>query len=608
MQLTRSLSQVLVDMIREQGCKTVFGVPGAYSIHFVDTCAVEGSPIDFVLSSHEGGATFMAQGYSQVTRSLGCVVTTAGPAALNTVAALASAKCDGDRVLLVHGEIPKAKRREGLLQDATAFGCDIQDVLAPVVHDQFIIDSASDFTDQFDRLSEALEAPSRTTHLMVGADVFSAPVSLPFPREDFRAAEENADSNEVFASIEDRLIECESVFALIGHGVYQANCIEDLQAFLDPLEIPTMVTARAAACIDSKRPYYLGQHSIFSHRRVDDLLKTYGGRKTSLLLVIGSSLGEFATNGAASYLREIPNIVHVNTDEKCFGRLGKHALNLKMDAKLFITRLMDSPRLARSRAAIRERNRARMNEFRATTSMELYSRLDEDLSARNGELTGQRLVHAVSKALDECLDPVTTLNVVADTGSSKLYAAHYFSFRSGSRCIMNSGSIDCLGFGLSAAIGAAVGSRDIQENAVTVCFVGDGGILMNNELNTLAANASLRGLKLLVFILNDGSLSYVHQGFAAVMGRPLASTRFDRQLDFAKMAASFGLPSVTVENESAITPEFFTAMLEKEEFPLIIDCRISNKVVGPGLSRYNQVRALLGKKALSPAEMRATLE
>ncbi len=609
MRPAQSLSKTLIDMIRLQGCRTLFGVPGAYSIHFVDACADKSSPLEFILSSHEGGAAFMAGGYSQVTGALGCVVTTAGPAALNTVAALASAKSDGDRVLLVHGEIPKTKRGLGLLQDTEAFGCSMQSALAPVVHDQFVIDSADDFTDRFDQISASLGASSHTTHLMVGADVFSAPIPFLAPsREKFIGNDDVSISDEAFASAEDLLIESKSVFALIGHGVYQSKCLEDLHLFLDQLEIPTLVTARAAACVDPTRPYYLGQHSIFSHQRVEELMKAYGGKKTDLLLVIGSSLGEFASNGFASYLTEIPNIIHVNTDEKCFGRLGGHALNLKMDAKLFIKRMIASKRLAASRTAIRERNRKRLGEFRLDGPTALHSRLDRDLATPASERSGQRLVHAVSEALAQCLDPATTLNVVADTGSSKLYAAHYFTYRAGSRCIINSGTIDCLGFGLSAAIGAAVGSRDIQEDALTICFVGDGGLLMNNELNTLAANASLKKLRLIVFVLNDASLSYVHQGFAAVMGRPLEATRFDRQLDFTKMAACFGLPSVIVENPGDITPEFFTNLIEKENLPMIVDCRISNKVVGPGFSRYNHVRSLFDKDPLTPDEMAATLE
>ncbi len=606
MKPTQSISQTLLSMLNRQGCKTLFGVPGAYSIHFVDTCAANPGQIEFVLASHEGGAAFMAQGYSQVTRHLGCVVTTAGPAALNTVAALASAKSDGDRVLLVHGEIPKAKRGRGLLQDTTAFDCEIQDALAPVVHEQFQINSAADFTDQFERLSEALETPSRTTHLMIGADAFSAQISPPARTERSPAGEEEDPvSDGTLRRVEDLLIESASTFVLAGHGVYQSKSLGELQAFLDPLEIPAMVTARAAACIDPTKPYYLGQHSIFSHRRVDDLMKSHGGKNADLLLVIGSSLGEFASNGAASYLKEFPNIVHVNTDVNCFGRLGKHALNLKMDAKRFLERMIASPRLEGARNAIRERNRRRLAGFRRNTSMELHSRMNEDL--RDAGLTGQKLVHAVSAALARHLDSETTVNVVADTGSSKLYAAHYFSYRPGSRCLMNSGTVDCLGFGLSAAIGAAIGSRDIQEKALTICFVGDGGLLMNNELNTLAANASLRNLKLLIFVLNDASLSYVHQGFAAVMGRPLESTRFDRRLDFAKMASSFGLSSVTIEKESEITSDFIAEVLEKNELPLVVDCRISNQVIGPGLGRYNQVRSLLGKAPLSPIEMKATL-
>ena len=98
---------------------------GAYSIDFVHTLSNEPG-ISYILASHEGGAVFMAQGYAEASRhSFGCAVTTEGPAALNTVNALACARADGDSVLLVHGAIPLSKSGRGALQDPAAYGCDL---------------------------------------------------------------------------------------------------------------------------------------------------------------------------------------------------------------------------------------------------------------------------------------------------------------------------------------------------------------------------------------------------------------------------------------------------------------------------------------------------
>ena len=91
------------------------------------------------------------------------------------------------------------------------------------------------------------------------------------------------------------------------------------------------------------------------------------------------------------------------------------------------------------------------------------------------------------------------------------------------------------------------------------------------------------------------------------MGRSLESTRFGRRLDFAKMADSFGLRAVAIEDVRELSPKFFAGLTGSGELPVLVDCRISNEVVGPGLSRYNQVRSLLGKTPISPADMATIL-
>jgi acetolactate synthase-1/2/3 large subunit len=353
---SRSISQILMELLGRNNCKTIFGVPGAYSIHFVDTCTASSDPINFVLTSHEGGAAFMAQAYSQVTGSLGCVVTTAGPAALNAVTALASAKSDGDRVVLIHGDVPEAKRGQGALQDTTCFDCEVKEVLAPVVHEQFVIDSAVDFAEQFVDLDHALSRPQAITHLMIGANVFSSRLALLETKRDSTEPKELPGIHALIEAVAELLVESESTFALIGHGIYQSKGTKELKYFLDKLAIPTMVTARAAACLDPELPYYLGQHSIFSHERVSHLMENYGGKRTQTLLVIGSSLGEFASNGGASYLKDISNIIHVNTDRKCFGRLGEHSINIEMDAKMFLKKIIANKKVEAAQETIKARN------------------------------------------------------------------------------------------------------------------------------------------------------------------------------------------------------------------------------------------------------------
>ena len=72
-----SISLHLTRFLRHHGVKTVFGVPGAYHIDFLDKVSRD-PDLNYVLASHEGGAAYMAQAYGQVTGKFGCCCVTAG--------------------------------------------------------------------------------------------------------------------------------------------------------------------------------------------------------------------------------------------------------------------------------------------------------------------------------------------------------------------------------------------------------------------------------------------------------------------------------------------------------------------------------------------------
>src|SRR5690606_17801355 len=64
--------------------------------------------------------------------------------------------------------------------------------------------------------------------------------------------------------------------------------------------------------------------------------------------------------------------------------------------------------------------------------------------------------------------------VTTDVGQHQMWVAQLFPFRRADRWL-TSGGLGTMGFGLPAAIGAALAAPD----ATTVCFTGDGSLLMN---------------------------------------------------------------------------------------------------------------------------------
>lgn len=98
--MKRTGGQILVDALDAYGVDTVFGIPGIHTLPIYD--ALHDHPrIHHVMTRHEQGAGYMADGYARVSGKVGVVLTTTGPAAVNALTPLGEANAESSPVLLV---------------------------------------------------------------------------------------------------------------------------------------------------------------------------------------------------------------------------------------------------------------------------------------------------------------------------------------------------------------------------------------------------------------------------------------------------------------------------------------------------------------------------
>jgi acetolactate synthase-1/2/3 large subunit len=106
--------------------------------------------------------------------------------------------------------------------------------------------------------------------------------------------------------------------------------------------------------------------------------------------------------------------------------------------------------------------------------------------------------------------------------------------------LLTSGGLGTMGFGLPAAIGAALAAPSRR----VVCVSGDGSILMNiQELATLAELA----LPVAVLIFNNGHLGLVRQQQQLFYQQHYSASRFHASPDFAAIARGFGLRGIQLD-------------------------------------------------------------
>jgi len=152
--------------------------------------------------------------------------------------------------------------------------------------------------------------------------------------------------------------------------------------------------------------------------------------------------------------------------------------------------------------------------------------------------------------------------MTTDVGSHKIMAGQAWTAYAPRETLITNG-LSAMGFGLPAAIGAAVSGP-----GPVVCLAGDGGFGMTA---TELAVAARLGLGLVVVVFSDGSLNRIelHQ---AAMGYPLTATAVDR-VDIPVLAESLGCDGVRVESVSGLEKALSTAFSGRVR-PLVIEARI----------------------------------
>jgi acetolactate synthase-1/2/3 large subunit len=156
--------------------------------------------------------------------------------------------------------------------------------------------------------------------------------------------------------------------------------------------------------------------------------------------------------------------------------------------------------------------------------------------------------------------------IATDVGQHQMWTVMNYPFE-GPRTLITSGGLGTMGFGLGAAIGAAVG---VNKNRHSVLVTGDGGFHMN--LNELATAVSYH-IPVVILVMNNGVLGLVRQWQRQFYGERFSQTTLNRKTDYVKLAEAFGAQGFTAADEAELKNALAAAFREKS-MPTVIDCRI----------------------------------
>ncbi len=540
-------ADLLVSMLAEAGVEIVFGLPGGAISPIHD--ALLDSPIRTITTRHENGAMFAAAGYAHATGKLAVVAVTSGPGALNAMTGLASAWCDGLPVLLLVGEVPRAAHGKGVLQDGSAHGLQLVEMARHVTKLSVEVPRPSALPHLVRRaIATAMSGKKGPVMLTLPLDVTTAMIRPPRATGSITVGETMAPDD--LDELEELLRAAERPLILAGSGLRGSRAPERLRRVAELLRCPVATTPKGKGVFPEDHPLALGVLGIGGHPSARAYLE--GG--VDVVLAIGTSLGDIATDGFSPHLQGSRALIHVDIDARQIGKSYEPTHAVVASAAELLGGLAERLELAPPRAARR----------RFLGGVERFELVG---SPTRDRIASHDAIREIQRAL-----PTDTIFTV-DSGEHFMFAVQYLVTREPDAFVVMTG----LG-SMGQSIGAAIGAQLANPTRSVAAICGDGCFAMNAfEIATAVAER----LPIRVFVFNDGILGMVEKGHEKVYGRrpeyPTAPTGTTGLLDVCAIARGLGARTLLIDGKNQLAEVART--LCDYPGPVVVDVRIDPAVV-----------------------------
>lgn len=530
MQLTGA--DILIRTLIEQGCDTVFGYPGGQILNVYDSLYKYQNEIRHMLTAHEQGAAHAADGYARATGKVGVVMSTSGPGATNLVTGIATAYLDSIPLVAICGNVPTTQIGTDSFQEI-----DITGVTLPITKHNYFVGSVENLADTI-REAFALAQSGRPGPVLIDVpkDVQTAvcdyELQAPVQPEERHAAKD-VRIKEAAALIN----ASKRPFIYFGGGLITSEAQEEMLALAEKIDAPIGCSLMGLSGIPTDHPRFLGMQGMHGH-----YASSMAMHDADLIISLGVRFNDRVTGNREKFAK-LAQIIHIDVDGSELSKTVNSACGLRGDVKLTLQKLIllvnaeQKPDWEKAVKALKETE----NDY---------------LDIRPG-LTPRNAIMTLNKHLGE------NTAVATDVGQHQMWAAQNVNFKKPRRFI-SSGGLGTMGFGLGAAIGAAVGT---SERSVLVTGDGSFGMCLN-ELTT----AVTYNVPVVILLMNNGVLGMVRQWQTLFFNKHYSNTILDRKTDFVALARAFGADGEAVDTVAALDKAFERAF--SCDGPYVIDCRI----------------------------------
>lgn len=570
------VADLLVAYLQQIGVEFVFGIPGGAIepiYNALARSARRGGP-RAVVSRHEAGAAFMADGYARETGKLGVCIATSGPGATNLITGIACAHDNNIPLLAITGLPTLPSFGKNALQESSCIGVNTLAMFGHCTSYNSLISHPDQFERKFiNAVMTAQQNPGGAAHLAIPLDILRTTITHARPTYALDHLLQQRSSLIDELSVRDIRTDIQHsprVVFLIGNG-----CGEAIDAIIELVELTHghfVTTPDAKGLINPYHPAYCGVFGFGGHRSAEALLT----REPDLVLAFGTGFNELISGNRCDELLG-GRLIHIDESQTNLIRspmARRHVLGrIRTVCERLIELLKED-----SLALARTRRNATNHIQPAGISLHAPNAADSNATP----IKPQRLMKLLS---ERC--PRDT-RFLADSGNSMVWAAHYLQLRDHRSGASRKSTTQGKNNGTSSwlrilmdfcpmgwAIGASIGIARGNPESPVVCITGDGAYLMSGQEITVAAQEKL---SVLFVILNDAAYGMVKHGQRLAQAE---QTAFELpQIDFRKLGEAMGIPGHIIESPQDLEALDLDEILRRPG-PTILDVRIDPEEVPP---------------------------
>ncbi|MCE5194998.1 MAG: thiamine pyrophosphate-binding protein [Nitrospiraceae bacterium] len=549
-------AELIIKCLENHGVEYIFGVPGGALVGLNN--ALYKSAMNVIVTKHEQGAAFIADGYARVSGNVGVCFGTSGPGATNLMTGVASAYADSIPLVVLTGQVATTVFGKGATQEFENESLCVVDMFRKITKYSDVLLCDKKANDMVSRaLRSALSGRPGPVHLNMPSDIMKHEIEEKYEHIN------NINKTMVFdrdgvKSAAQLLLKSKNPAIIAGWGTTLSKAHQELLEIAELMDIPVATTPKGKGIFNEHHPLSLGVFGLAG----SPVAKEYMTENVDLMIAVGTSFNEEATLGWNEELCSHKEIIQIDIDPDEIGKNYEVTVGIPGDAKIVLRELIYE--LKRNlNGSLGHNGRSKQKQI-----AELKELLKENewLKENNSDIyKPQELIEDIVRFFPE--DSIYFVEI----GNAMTWAIHHMKIK-----IPYSFYVS-LGFGsMGYATAAAIGGKLAAPDKPVISIAGDGAFQMNGMEIATAVNYDI---PVIWVVMNNAMLGTVHYGWKLLSCNEGIPSRFKR-VDFAKIAEGLGARGMRIEKPCELNKELIDDIISSKK-PTVLDVIIDEKEIPP---------------------------